>query len=538
MEENSKSPPQWWIEEPPDETPVELYKIWAAEMYEDPNPIYQSVGRKIKLANGKQITLNQQQNEALDLAALWIVDRSELFYTLSGYAGTGKSTIAKEVIKEFRNKINGNVAACAPTHKAKKVIALFTGLEAETIQSLLGLAPNVELADFDINKPEFAPKRKPTIESYRMIVVDEASMINKSLWEMLKTQARRFNTRLFLMGDRGQLPPIKEDLSPIFTDPDITYKFELTTVERQSNGNPLMLIYDKIRDNLTTEHDQFHHADDTNIIFRPDQLGSNDPRNPQVEVGYRFHNTLNKFGQDVISAYRGEEIQLDPSYCKVLCWTNAQVEFWNQSIRKTLMSDLAKNPKTTQEILLHAGVLMPNELLMGYQTYNESIQNAGEYEVISMQYDDKKVWYGDKKQYSADIAGYRVAMRDIDQDTILNTFIVDPEQQNITTFTKVFNSYLFLAKTMKQWPAYYAFKGQHLLMKNIYDVSNHLVVKKDLDYAYSLSIHRSQGSTYDQVFVDMQDINKNKNIIERNKLKYVAFSRPRYLATIFTGGTS
>ena len=541
MNENKKLPDYtaaldelYQQEGPPDETPIELYVAWTKE---DSGKV-----RKIRLQNGKYITLNQQQNEALDLAELWIKDRTSLFFTLSGYAGTGKSTIAKEIIKEFGNKSGFGqyaVVATAPTHPAKKVIGQFTGLEAETLQSLLGLMPHVELADFDVNKPEFAQKKKPSIEYYKLVILDEGSMVNKPLWEMLKVQARRFNVKILVMGDAGQLNPVKEDdISVIFTDKDITYKYQLTMVERQADGNPLMVLYDSIRNNVNTAADQFDKVDNVVIMMRPDQQGSNDPRNPQIETGYRFMHTVNQFGQAIMQAYKSDEYHLDKSHCKVLCWSNAQVEFWNASIRRTLISELSRKPKISQETLLHANVLIPNELLMGYATYKDGIMNAGEYEVISMQYDQKKVWYGDKKQYWAELRGYRVALRDIDEDTIVNVFIVEPESENITAFTKVFNNYLFLAKTTRAWPAYYAFKLENLLIKSVYDNQKQLIIKKDLEYAYAITTHKAQGRTLDQVFVDLHNINQNDRIPERNRLKYVALSRPRYLATIFTGGTS
>lgn len=500
--------------------------------------LHTSSNRKLQLPNGKTIVLNDQQEEALNLGVQWLQDRTALFFTLSGYAGTGKSTIAKEIIKEAINRHIGSIAVSAPTHKAKKVISNTTKLEGETIQSLLGLAPNVELADFDINKPEFSAKKKPTIEYYKLIVVDEASMLNKDLWEMLKEQARRFNTRLLLMGDSAQLPPVKEDKSMVFVDPDITYKFELSIVERQKDGNPLLVMYDLIRNNLHKEHDQFHKEDITTIVDRPDLETIGDPRSPQVKIGHEFINDRNKFGLQVVEAFRSEDFGIDPNYCKVLCWTNTQVEFWNACIRKTLIGDLARNKQATQEQLLHASVMIPNELLMSYSTYNDGLQNSGEYEVISMQFTEKKIHWGDTKQYNTMVQGYRVALLDIDQDTILNTFIVDPDTDNITAFTRIFNSYLFLAKTKKAWPAYFAFKAENLLLKEIRDAAGQLVCKKDLDYAYALTVHKSQGSSYDNVFIDLQDINKNKNWIERNKLKYVALSRPRYLATIYTGGAT
>lgn len=229
----SKAPPvlkDTQSEPIPEDTPIELYKEWAGEEKDfdlvgvDPEELIpeeqealteflnQGVEdiskqvRTIKLPNGRVITLNPQQCEALDKMMEWLIDRNSLFFTLAGFAGTGKSTISKEAIKQFFNRGNGSVVVSAPTHKAKKVVSNATNLEGETIQSLLGLAPNVELADFDINKPEFSPKKKPTIEYYKLVVVDEASMLNTDLWEMLKTQARRFHTKLLLMG--RQILPI------------------------------------------------------------------------------------------------------------------------------------------------------------------------------------------------------------------------------------------------------------------------------------------------------------------------------------------
>jgi hypothetical protein len=47
----------------------------------------------------------------------------------------------------------------------------------------------------------------------------------------------------------------------------------------------------------------------------------------------------------------------------------------------------------------------------------------------------------------------------------------------------------------------------------------------DVDYAYSLTIHKSQGSTFQDVFVDVPSMLVNRNVVERNQLCYVAFTR-------------
>lgn len=514
---------------------------WIPDEVEEPAGLFsepqekaaERVLRQVKLPNGRIITLNDQQVEALELMFKYQDDRGDLFFVLSGFAGTGKTTIVKEALKRWAARSPygfGSVGVTAPTHKAKKVISDATGIQGNTIQSLLGLAPNVELADFDINKPEFAAKKKPTIEHYRLLVLDEGSMINKDLWKMLKEQAKRYNVKLITMLDEAQLPPVKEHIAAPVIDPEIVYKYQLTKVERQAGDNPLMPIYDAIREDTTSLNDRFHH--ETNVIKMEDG----------TEIGARFLPDIMDFGRAAIKEFMSEAFQQDKNHCKIICWTNQRIQFWNGSVRKTLLGELAKK-NIPQEQLLHAQTIMPDELLMGYSSYTDGIENSGEYQVVQLQYAEKNIEFDIKYERGLKVSsktvtysGYRVAMMDVDQNTMINAFIIDPDIEEEKKFTEAFNWYLWHAKVNKQWPTYYAFKAENLLMRDIKDNRGTLVCKKDLDYAYALTVHKSQGSSYDQVFVDEGDINKNRNHVERNKLKYVAFSRPRYLATILTGG--
>ena len=59
-------------------------------------------------------------------------------------------------------------------------------------------------------------------------------------------------------------------------------------------------------------------------------------------------------------------------------------------------------------------------------------------------------------------------------------------------------------------------------------------IKKDLDYGYAITGHKSQGSTYSHVFVMENDINENWVLKERNQIKYVALTRPSISATVLT----
>ena len=63
--------------------------------------------------------------------------------------------------------------------------------------------------------------------------------------------------------------------------------------------------------------------------------------------------------------------------------------------------------------------------------------------------------------------------------------------------------------TNKQWEIFWEFRQQF----------------HDVNYAYSLTVHKSQGSTFQDVFIDLPDLTRNSKVVERNQLCYVAFTR-------------
>ena len=86
----------------------------------------------------------------------------------------------------------------------------------------------------------------------------------------------------------------------------------------------------------------------------------------------------------------------------------------------------------------------------------------------------------------------------------------------------------------QKWREYYAFKENCLLLTNIINpFSKKIEFSRDLDYGFSLTAHKSQGSTFDTAFVDVNDIvydkfgNPYRDAEEINRRLYVACSRAK-----------
>jgi len=133
-----------------------------------------------------------------------------------------------------------------------------------------------------------------------------------------------------------------------------------------------------------------------------------------------------------------------------------------------------------------------------------------------------------------ELEGYAVHLRDLIDGHVQTMFVLDHSRPEVVeNFKYVFNQYLRAAKLGNKWREYYWFKESILLLVDIRTADGVLICRKDLDYSYGISVHKSQGSSYTNVFIDWENLNSNTNLMDRNKLKYVALTRPRNLAIIY-----
>ncbi len=180
---------------------------------------------------------SKQQDNALMEAAEWLKTRDRQVFRLFGYAGTGKTTLARHLAEN----VDGSVVFGAFTGKAAHVLRQKGCEGASTLHSLIYRPAGVsEENEEEGEQPLFALRRDAPASDADLIIIDECSMVDEELGKDLLS----FGVPVLVLGDPAQLPPVKG--GGFFTDhePDIM----LTEVHRQARDNPIVKLSMDVRE--------------------------------------------------------------------------------------------------------------------------------------------------------------------------------------------------------------------------------------------------------------------------------------------------
>lgn len=176
--------------------------------------------------------LTPKQEEGLKIAVARYKSH-EPWTCISGYAGTGKSTLVQFIIAAL-NIIPEHVAYVTFTGKAASVLRHKGCPNAMTAHKLLYYSKRLPNGRFI-----FTPK-KVLDEGYSLIIVDEISMLPKDLWDLLLTH----KIHVIALGDPFQIPPIdKKQDNHILDNPHIF----LDEIMRQAQESEIIRLTMDIR---------------------------------------------------------------------------------------------------------------------------------------------------------------------------------------------------------------------------------------------------------------------------------------------------
>lgn len=409
------------------------------------------------------IHLTDHQNQKLDEFIL-LVNKGEKKILVKGSAGTGKTTLVNFIVSNL--PIRGKYVT-APTHKALSILEGKVEGEVifKTIHALLQyrmiINPETGERDFIPN-----PKMKGNPLAYvRILVIDEASMIGKDMLEYLEEFSKESKTLIIFLGDEKQINPVGEDDSPVFHQgyPEV----ELTEIIRQAGDNPIIQLSQQVRE--------------LPRIFGQNNLVSE-------EKGYLFSKNEAKVVEELAKVNGTDEF-------KYLAWTNNEVDRMNTMVRRRIYGDNPAQLEIGETIIINS----PHEgNIFKYNTNDEvrihSLEKVSTPFMVTLE-DMGKDFVKEKKF--------------LDAWHINNDFYVLAEESR-SEYRKIM---AIINNKCKQ--NLLSFNSKYAFMENF----------ATFKYNHALSIHKSQGSTYKNVVLNLGGVYRNPNIKERERLLYTGITR-------------
>jgi len=374
---------------------------------------------------------------------------------LSGPAGTGKSFL----IGRFLRETDALVHLAATTHKAAKVAADLASGEAVTVHSLFGLRP---VNDYETGATTLERRRDPKAVSGSLVIVDEASMVDRGLLKRLAKDAKELSLQLLFVGDPYQLPPVADaaGLPAVF---DHVPTLTLTTVHRQAAGNPIIALATAFRGVLDGQ---------PYPVIRPSGLAIQ-----RVDRA--------AFGGLARELFTSAEYGRDPNHCRLVAWTNARVKLLNAYVRGLLLG-----PDARRYAYLPGETLIANEAI----TANEEVLLANEALVTV-----RKAEAGTFAESEVPLRGYWLEVRDEDGDE--HRLFVPDDLASARRHLAILRRQAQALKSLQDGED--ADRQVRAAWRKYFEAKEAFA---DLRPPHALTVHKSQGSTYGHVLIQVEDI--------------------------------
>lgn len=452
--------------------------------------------------------LNDDQTAALDYIHKFIEGPNRQMI-LTGPAGTGKTALLNVVLSELGNNKNYPIVCTAPTNKAVSVISRATKKNYnKTVCGLLGLV----LIDYGNGKPYLKQQGESTIHQYSLVVIDESSMLDESMIMQIQSALQAHpKTKVIYVGDACQLPPVSDEMrgltqSRVF---ELPLRVNLTKVMRVADANPILDVVTTIRQNMASPTDLFMH--ETHL--------TEDGR------GIEFVTNQDEFYEKAFAAFDTDEYKSDSSYAAILAYTNAMVKEANTKVREHIYGKDADGYVKGEELRVAKPYIMENANGKGsHVVYNT--EDRIKIETITAMNDPS---------YGLPCFKVRVHATESSSRTqsSITAYILSPdptaESMYMALLEEKRKEALDKEKECRFGGKFYSKKeawADYMKLKNFFLWAG---------YVYSQTIHTAQGSTITNVFCIESDINRlRENHLQRNKLKYTAFTRAAERLTVLT----
>lgn len=414
-------------------------------------------------------------------------DRSQHAFLLTGYAGTGKTSVVSALVGAL-HALNQKTVLLAPTGRAAKVFSNYAQQPAYSIHKRI-YRQKTASNEFTLNYNNARDT---------LFLVDEASMVSNTPTEGTTFGSGRLlddliefvytgdNCRLILIGDTAQLPPVMQPFSPALDRHNLErYGLDVTTAEltevaRQSADSGILYNATTIRHVLT-------------------QAGR------ALTLNHNFPDVHRITGAELIDEIQSAYSRSGVENCIIITRSNKRAVLYNRGIRNQVMCK--EDELSAGDLLL---ITRNNYFWSKEYPDLEFIANGDVAELVRI------------KRYH-DMYGLRfvdVTLRFLDYDCEIDTrLLIDSlytetpaaaEQLAKKLFAAVEEDYLEIGNRRTRYKA---------MMQNEY--LNALQVK----FGYAVTCHKAQGGQWSEVFIDQGGLTPEQIDTDYLRWLYTACTR-------------
>jgi exodeoxyribonuclease V len=439
-------------------------------------------------------TPTDDQSDALKKLAGYICDNNnDVIFLMTGYAGTGKTSIISSVVKTLE-LLRMRSVLLAPTGRAAKVLASYSGRQAFTIHKKIYRQKSSKdgLGSFSLDR---------NLHKDTFFIVDEASMVSNSsgdsslfgsgklLDDLIEYVYSGTDCKLILVGDTAQLPPVGSTLSPAL-DPSSLEEYgfgliscELRQVVRQSESSGVLMNATRVRLQVA----------ETNLVH------------PSIDC-INYKDTIRITGEELIDEISSAYGTCGMEGTIIVVNSNKQANRYNQGIRN--------------RIFFREEEICPGDMVMvvknNYFIIDEQEDGAGF--IANGDIAEVKKIRKYEERYGFRFADMVLKFPDynleVESKVMMDVLHLDtpalPSEKNRELFQNVIADYLNIRTRRKQFEA---------VKSNPY--FNALQIK----FAYAVTCHKAQGGQWGRVFIDQGMFNRNEITIDYLRWFYTALTR-------------
>lgn len=423
-------------------------------------------------------SFSDKQKEIIKLA-----NQRYRIISLSGYAGAGKTTSAQSVLRLYSKICNENeIVCCALSGVAANRAKTVTGYQGYTLHSLLKFGVD----GFEYNKDNKLP--------YKLILLDEASMVDTYLFYSLLQAIDSTVTTLIIAGDPAQLQSVGSgDVYAIILLNKLCHGVVLDKVYRQTESQAINIFAQSIRQGEAP----------ANILGSFEDLKFINTTPPNYYA-------IKKSMSDAQGKEFAKKVQLETL----------------EQIKMIAAGHLTSHDVWAKDIwkyITHFQVITPmNQNTLGVENLNIELQkifngkaHESEIKVFSKVFRPRDKVMHLKNEWMQVVSEntYKTMLKD-------NLSVFDSLDEDFVFKQRVFNGQFgVILKIEGDKIAVYYPNEKYIAMYAKKDLSSGMI-----SHSYAISIHKSQGSQFDNVVLPMS---MSHFIMLNNKLQYTSLTRAK-----------